>query len=81
MSTELSIATHLRLAAEAIDGARDMRPDNHFAAYLAQQAVEQVVLALALAEGIHIHARSTISSTGSFGNCRSTTRPGSRSPV
>ncbi len=31
-----------------------MRPDNHFAAYLAQQAVEQLVLALVLAEGIHV---------------------------
>ncbi len=31
-----------------------MRPDNHFAAYLAQQAVEQIILALALAEAIHV---------------------------
>ena len=54
VSAELSIATHLRLASEAIDGAMNMRPDNHFAAYLAQQAVEQIVLSLALAEAVHV---------------------------
>lgn len=54
VSAELSIASHLRLASEAIDGAMSMRPDNHFAAYLAQQAVEQIVLALALAESVHV---------------------------
>jgi HEPN domain-containing protein len=54
LSAELLIATRLRLAKEALSGADLLfREGNRNAAYLAEQAVEQVVLALAQSEGIH----------------------------
>jgi HEPN domain-containing protein len=54
LSAELLIATHLRLAEEALRGADLLfQGGNRNAAYLTQQAVEQMVLALAQSEGIH----------------------------
>jgi HEPN domain-containing protein len=54
LSAELLVATHLRLAAEALNAANLLfEAGNRNAAYLAEQAVEQLVLALAQSEGIH----------------------------
>ncbi len=48
------IATHLRLAHDAFEGARVLASaGNRNAVYLAQQAVEQIVLALAMSEGVN----------------------------
>lgn len=58
MSTERLIASHLRLAAEALTAADLLLSiGNRNAAYQAQQAVEQMILALAQAERLHV-ARS-----------------------
>ena len=54
MSTERLIASHLRLAREAFIAAKSLAElENRNAAYLAEQAIEQMILALAQAEGIH----------------------------
>ena len=54
MSTERLIASHLRLAAESLAGAKLLLlQGNRYTAYLAEQAVEQLVLALAQSEGVH----------------------------
>lgn len=54
MSTERLIASHLRLAREAFTAAQSLAAlENRNAAYLAEQAVEQMILALAQAEGVH----------------------------
>jgi HEPN domain-containing protein len=54
LSAELLVATHLRLAAEALNAANLLfEAGNRNAAYLAEQAVEQLVLAIAQSEGIH----------------------------
>ena len=54
MSVERLIASHLRLAREALDGAGLLLDGgNRNAVYLAEQAVEQMILAVAQAEIIH----------------------------
>lgn len=54
MSAELLIASHLRLANEAIRAAQSLlRDGNRNAVYNVEQAVEMIVLALAQAEGVH----------------------------
>ena len=54
MSTKRIIASHLRLSGEALAGARLLLDGgNGNAVYLAEQAVEQIVLALAQAEELH----------------------------
>lgn len=54
MSAEALIASHLRLACEAHGGARLLQSaGNRNAAYLAEQSVEQIVLAIAQAESVH----------------------------
>lgn len=54
MSAERLIAGHLRLARESAAGASLLHDSlNRNAVYLAQQAVEQLILALAQSEGIH----------------------------
>ena len=53
MSADRLIASHLRLAAEALDAARILRSiGNRYAVYQAEQAVEQLILALAQSENI-----------------------------
>jgi HEPN domain-containing protein len=54
LSTELLIASHLRLANEAVEAARSLlRDGNRNAVYNAEQAVEMIVLALAQSEAVH----------------------------
>jgi HEPN domain-containing protein len=54
LSTELLIASHLRLANEAVKAARSLlRDGNRNAVYNAEQAVEMIVLALAQSEAVH----------------------------
>ena len=55
MAIERLIASHLRLGAEALAAARALATTgNRNAAYLAEQAVEQMLLALAQSEGLHL---------------------------
>lgn len=54
MSTELLIASHLRLAKEDFDAfALLLKQNNRNAVYHAEQVVEHLILALAQSEGIH----------------------------
>lgn len=54
MSTELLIASHLRLANESLRAAQSLlRDGNRNAIYHAEQAVELIVLALAQSEAVH----------------------------
>jgi HEPN domain-containing protein len=54
LSTELLIASHLRLAKEAYEASRLLvNTGNRNAVYHAQQAVEHIVLAMAQSEGLH----------------------------
>lgn len=54
MSTELLIASHLRLANESLEAAKSLlRDGNRNAVYQAEQAVELIVLALAQSEAVH----------------------------
>jgi HEPN domain-containing protein len=54
LSTELLIASHLRLALESVDALRLLlQSGNHYAAYTAEQCVEHLVYALAQSEGVH----------------------------
>jgi HEPN domain-containing protein len=58
LSTERLIASHLRLARESLNGAKSLLVQgNRYGAYLAEQAVEHLILAVAQAEGVHF-ARS-----------------------
>ena len=54
MSTELLIASHLRLANKSLKAAQSLlRDGNRNAVYNAEQAVEMIVLALAQSEAVH----------------------------
>jgi HEPN domain-containing protein len=54
LSTELLIASHLRLANESLKAAQSLlRDGNRNAVYNTEQAVEMIVLALAQSETIH----------------------------
>ena len=53
MSAERLVASHLRLAAEALSAARALLEfGNRYAVYQAEQAVEQMILALAQSENV-----------------------------
>jgi len=54
LSTELLIASHLRLANESLKAAQSLlRDGNRNAVYNVEQAVEMIVLALAQSEAVH----------------------------
>jgi len=66
LSTELLIASHLRLANESLKAAQSLlRDGNRNAVYNVEQAVEMIVLALAQSEAVHYqraqqHQRDTM---------------------